>query len=391
MSTVVQTPGSPTNTVRRKKSLMKKLTVTTDSSDPLPTMEVKSPGSVPRRPGNLKTDSLRKTAARTRAGQNSPTSTGASSPGATHHDLSKLASPSTPSRSTDRKHVDNAIITKLQKLGMQEPGRSAVRQTRSTPPKPKTRQRLAVVLDMDECMLHTTSFSEGNTQRYRQEEDRPNLTNRNKNQPLTVTFRMFDGCQGTANLRPHLHWFLDKCTALFDTYVFTAGTEAYASPLLDLVDPERKLKGRFYRTSCRRVVCELGELYLKDLSTIKVPQPLSRMVLVDNNPVSFLVQPCNGIPVVSWYDNIHDTVLKEVFTILKEISVLDDVRSRLDSLFGLKVELKALRRTVGLKNAFEASSVSNAANANSGKGVKKSSLPPVAPVENNSHTAGTTW
>ena len=83
-------------------------------------------------------------------------------------------------------------------------------------------------------------------------------------------------------------------------YVFTAGTEAYAAPLLDLIDPERKLTGRFYRTSCRRVVCELGELYLKDLSSLPLPQPLSRVVLVDNNPVSFLVQPCNGIPVVSW-------------------------------------------------------------------------------------------
>lgn len=234
---------------------------------------------------------------------------------------------------------------------------------------------------MDECMLHTTSFSEGDTQRYRQEEDRPTLGTRNKNAPLTVTFRMFDGCRGTANLRPNLHWFLDKCCSIFDTYVFTAGTEAYASPLLDLVDPERKLKGRFYRTSCRRVVSELGELYLKDLSSLPVPQPLSRMVLVDNNPVSFLVQPCNGIPVVSWYDNVQDVVLKEVFEILKEISLLDDVRTKLDQMFGLKVELRALRRTVGLKNAFEAT-VSNGGygSANSSPSPsknKKSSLPPV--------------
>lgn len=127
----------------------------------------------------------------------------------------------------------------------------------------------------------------------------------------------------------------------------------YASPLLDIVDSERKLKGRFYRTSCRRVVCELGELYLKDLSSLPVPQPLSRMVLVDNNPVSFLVQPCNGIPVVSWYDNNNDVVLKEVFDILVDISKLDDVRTKLDGMFGLKMELKALRSTVGLKNQFE--------------------------------------
>ena len=116
--------------------------------------------------------------------------------------------------------MDNAIITKLQKLGMQEQQQAGARVSPDNSPKvpsPKQRERLAVVLDMDECMLHTTSFSEGDTQRYRQEEDRPNLTNRNKNQPLTVTFRMFDGCRGTANLRPHLHWFLDQCAENFDT------------------------------------------------------------------------------------------------------------------------------------------------------------------------------
>ena len=369
---------SPSTTSHRRKKSLKKLTVTTDNADEsLPTMEVGSPNGSGQgnsrplaRPNSSK--DLLKSATRGRAASKSGSPSGGGNTASA--DLSNMASPSTPSRSTDRKHVDSAIITKLQKLGMQEQARSGkgVKTPKATVP---ARERLAVVLDMDECMLHTTSFSEGDTQRYRQEEDRPTLGKHNKNQPLTVTFKMFDGCRGTANLRPNLHWFLDKCTALFDTYVFTAGTEAYASPLLDLIDPERKLKGRFYRTSCRRVVCELGELYLKDLSSLPIPQPLSRMVLVDNNPVSFLVQPCNGIPVVSWYDNVHDVVLKEVLDILKDISTLDDVRSKLDAMFGLKVELRALRRTVGLKNAFEASTVSNTGGS-SGKG-KKSSLPPV--------------
>eukprot|EP00750_Incisomonas_marina_P031510 INCI8213.1.p1 GENE.INCI8213.1~~INCI8213.1.p1 ORF type:complete len:390 (+),score=75.36 INCI8213.1:388-1557(+) len=389
MSTAVHN-SPPGAAVRRKKSLKKLSVATDDSGDQLPSMEVTSPGgsgganSPPRslsRPSS--SNNLLKAATRGRAAGNGAGSPAAAA-AAVEHDHTKLASPATPSRSTDRKHVDNAIITKLQKLGMQEQAAARGANVKAAKaPSPK-QQRLAVVLDMDECMLHTTSFSEGDTQRYRQEEDRPNLKARNKNAPLTVTFRMFDGCRGTANLRPHLHWFLDKCTAHFDTYVFTAGTEAYASPLLDLVDPERKLKGRFYRTSCRRVVCELGELYLKDLSSLAVPQPLSRMVLVDNNPVSFLVQPCNGIPVVSWYDNIHDVVLKEVFEILQEISALDDVRSKLDSMFGLKVELKALRRTVGLKNAFEASTVSNA-KGSGGKGKGNSSLPPVT------GDAGSSW
>ena len=97
---------------------------------------------------------------------------------------------------------------------------------------------------------------------------------------------------------------------------------------------------------------------------------------------------------VSRYDNVHDVVLKEVFDILQELSTADDVRLKLDSMFGLKVELKALRRTVGLKNAFEPSKVSNAASPNaaaaggSGQaagGKPKSTLPPVT------GDAGATW
>ena len=91
---------------------------------------------------------------------------------------------------------------------------------------------------------------------------------------------------------------------------------------------------------------------------------------------------------------MHDVVLKEVFDILQELSTADDVRLKLDSMFGLKVELKALRRTVGLKNAFEPSKVSNAASPNaaaaggSGQaagGKPKSTLPPVT------GDAGATW
>ena len=55
----------------------------------------------------------------------------------------------------------------------------------------------------------------------------------------------------------------------------------------------------------------------------------------------------------------------------QDLASVDDVRSKLDSMFGLKVELRALRRTVGLKNSFEATSVSKQ------RGIKKSSLPPV--------------
>ena len=89
-------------------------------------------------------------------------------------------------------------------------------------------------------------------------------------------------------------------TAEFDTYVFTAGTEPYASPLLDILDPCGGLQGRRYRQHCRQVtVASRGgqTQYLKDLTAVTDVSGLARCVLVDNNPLSFVSNPSNGIPV----------------------------------------------------------------------------------------------
>lgn len=148
MSTAVHSPTQIIN-LRRKKSL-KKLTVNTDTSgDALPTMDGGSSAQSATRPSRINFNAGMSPKASSKRG------TGGAEPPKSK-DLSQLASPSTPSRSGDRKHVDNAIITKLQKLGMQEgatrPISSPVKEART----PKERPRLAVVLDMDECMLHTT-------------------------------------------------------------------------------------------------------------------------------------------------------------------------------------------------------------------------------------------
>ena len=96
----------------------------------------------------------------------------------------------------------------------------------------------------------------------------------------------------------------DACADEFQTYVFTAGTQPYAEPLLDTLDPQRELlQGRLYRDHCREVVLSSGSYqYLKDLrAALEMAgvdeEDFSRVVLVDNNPMSFVCQPSNGIPV----------------------------------------------------------------------------------------------
>ena len=68
-----------------------------------------------------------------------------------------------------------------------------------------------------------------------------------------------------------------------------------------------------------------------------------RTVLVDNNPFSFVPQPRNGIPVVSWYNDLRDNALQKVIEFLDGIDKLEDVRPFLDQQFHVDATLKRFR------------------------------------------------
>ena len=61
-----------------------------------------------------------------------------------------------------------------------------------------------------------------------------------------------------------------------------------------------------------------------------------RVILVDNNPLSFLPNPSNGILVSSFYDDPKDDTLEAVMELLHELDDSEDVRPVLDDRFGLK-------------------------------------------------------
>jgi TFIIF-interacting CTD phosphatase-like protein len=61
-----------------------------------------------------------------------------------------------------------------------------------------------------------------------------------------------------------------------------------------------------------------------------------RVVLVDNNPLSFLPNPSNGILVSSFYDDPKDDTLEAVMELLHELDESEDVRPILEDRFGLR-------------------------------------------------------
>ncbi|KAK9742348.1 hypothetical protein RND81_03G165900 [Saponaria officinalis] len=123
--------------------------------------------------------------------------------------------------------------------------------------------------------------------------------------------------------RPGLHEFLKQLNEFAELILFTAGLEGYARPLVDKIDAESWFSRRLYRPST--ISTEYRD-HVKDLTCIS--QDLSKVVIVDNNPFSFLLQPVNGIPCVPFSaGQPHDDQLLQVLLpLLKHLSVQEDVR-----------------------------------------------------------------
>ncbi|KAH0918819.1 hypothetical protein HID58_026479 [Brassica napus] len=111
-----------------------------------------------------------------------------------------------------------------------------------------------------------------------------------------------------------------------DLVLFTAGLEGYARPLVDRIDTRKVLSNRLYRPS---TVSTQYRDHVKDL--LSTSTNMSRTVIVDNNPFSFLLQPSNGIPCVAFSaGQPNDTQLLDVILpLLKQLSEEEDVRRTL--------------------------------------------------------------
>ena len=213
---------------------------------------------------------------------------------------------------------------------------------------------LVVVLDLDECLIHSQFLNSG-PEIYRQDEERPqSLAFNSQEEADSVissaceSFRISlpDGDLVHVNKRPHLDSFLKEITSRYETHIFTAAQKVYAKPLLDQLDPENEMfVGRYYRDSCT-FDPSLGA-YVKDLKSALVNCPTEgsewnekRVVLVDNNTMSFLANPLNGILVCNFYDDPKDDTLKAVTELLLELDEVEDVRPFLNDKFGLKDALR---------------------------------------------------
>ncbi|OQR72928.1 CTD small phosphatase protein 2-like [Tropilaelaps mercedesae] len=160
------------------------------------------------------------------------------------------------------------------------------------PPKKPNDDRLTLVLDLDETLIHSMY-------------DPLN--------PLSMTVTVIP--------RPHVKPFLNAISHWYEIVVFTASLPFYADGILDDLDPKGEIfHHRLYRQHC----CYFQGVFIKDLE--RLGRPMGRVILVDNFPGAYMMQPRNALPVHSFIGDPNDEELLQVRRILKLIKDKSNVR-----------------------------------------------------------------
>ena len=165
-------------------------------------------------------------------------------------------------------------------------------------------KKKTLFLDLDETLVHSAFKT------YYSKED--------------IVFNMlYDGKEHTIYVlkRPYVDEFLEKMSNLFELVIFTASISDYANPLLNKLDPKRRISYRLFREHCTIQ----GNLFIKDLR--KVGRDLKDVIIIDNNPISYLYNKENGIPILTWHSFQSDNELIKLIPLLELLSKTDDVRT----------------------------------------------------------------
>ncbi|KAF8089099.1 hypothetical protein N665_0518s0025 [Sinapis alba] len=121
--------------------------------------------------------------------------------------------------------------------------------------------------------------------------------------------------------RPGVTEFLDRIGKNYRVAVFTAGLPEYASQVLDKLDKNRVISQRLYRDSCT----EVNGRYAKDLSLV-ARRDLGSVLLVDDNPFSYSLQPYNGVHIKPFVDDMEDQELMKLADFFDGCYQYEDLR-----------------------------------------------------------------
>ncbi|KAM7187973.1 HAD-like domain containing protein [Rhypophila sp. PSN 637] len=124
--------------------------------------------------------------------------------------------------------------------------------------------------------------------------------------------------------RPHCDEFLRRVSRWFNLVVFTASVQEYADPVIDWLESDRKyFSARYYRQHC---TFRHGA-FIKDLSSVE--PDLSKVMILDNSPLSYMFHQDNAIPIQGWISDPTDGDLMYLIPFLEGLQYVSDVRALL--------------------------------------------------------------
>ena len=184
---------------------------------------------------------------------------------------------------------------------------------------------LTVILDLDQTMIYSSK-----TWRVSKDSSMETWTIRMAHVPFPVN----------VYLRPGLREFLKSMASKdLEMIVWTAGIYDYACPIIDQIEEyaDVTFSKRFYRNSTTKTALHTT---VKDLANLGTD--LDRTVLVDDNPLSFSLQPFNGIPITPFL-GIYNTIpgnstnylMHMLLPVIEELAEKEDVRPYLKEKFNM--------------------------------------------------------
>ena len=203
------------------------------------------------------------------------------------------------------------------------------------------KSKKTLILDLDETLVHSqfTPFS-------RKSDFILNINIEGENKTLYVL------------KRPHVDKFLYELSMMYEIIIFTASISQYANPLLDELDKNRYIKYRLFREHCTFA----RGIYIKDLKIFE--RKINNMIIIDNNPLSYDNNIENGIPILSWYEDINDNELLKLLPLLKYMSNsnIEDVRPVINQVVNRRrneIDYSAIRRIIGESQDYNSDSETN--------------------------------
>lgn len=139
--------------------------------------------------------------------------------------------------------------------------------------------------------------------------------------------------------------FLKDNKDKIEPIVYTSGIPAYANMLVDLIDPKREVfEHRLYQNACYLFEKRDEDIFymIKDITRFKAVRDMSRSILIDPNPLNFILSPENGLPFVGYNAELHtsgsdkDEYLIGMSDIIKEVETQQDVRAYLKDNYNIR-------------------------------------------------------